>query len=620
MNIFENNLKSYSYVNKYIEQLEDEEIVTEQEDRPLVNEPLYNSNRIFYLGIDLFDFDFINEMVDKMSEKSIVILWYLKPKHLNYMLGKYDFSDLDTQIIFMCGEVDDDAMMSLNSWLLKRYAYNLTNIQPIVKLRDDVEYIRSSREVLKFINDFRGNYKFQLGNDLNDTLIGIRNRIINLPKYCENPGFDEFINKHEKDLKGKPAIIVSSGPSLDLNVHQLKYYQDKVIIFSADCSLQTLEKHEIVPHFVGSVERVFVTYEVFYQNKKIPQGTTYVGPAVVRPEILDSLDQPFLSVFKERDQFGTWLDNITGGVKGSVWSGTSVAHMLTSLAHKMGCYPITLIGQDLAYTKDGVSHTASAEVIEKVDVKDVELYVESINGEQLPSTFLWKNFLSVFEAMIREDNISIIDATEGGAKITGTEIMTLKEVLEAHAKTPLIDIRKAVNEMKVSQKYFTESLLNGHQAIKDLIQLFDDLQVDLDEAIKMNAESIESLNSGLKTQEQLDKIYDSLEFVEHEIVKRISKVAQLMMMYQYPIFKVSGWINSIPEAEFTVENIHLNLHYHRAMLDIMNLYNKKALRTLLDGINGYENELRCREITFDSFEMNGYENILIDKAYEIHLD
>ncbi|WP_373845633.1 6-hydroxymethylpterin diphosphokinase MptE-like protein, partial [Clostridium sp.] len=87
---------------------------------------------------------------------------------------------------------------------------------------------------------------FMLGNDMEDTIIGIENNFTNMKKLIESPSIECVKDKY-KDI---PAIIVSAGPSLDKNISELKRAEGKALIIATDAVLTTLKNHGIVPDAV----------------------------------------------------------------------------------------------------------------------------------------------------------------------------------------------------------------------------------------------------------------------------------------------------------------------------------------------------------------------------------
>jgi hypothetical protein len=115
--------------------------------------------------------------------------------------------------------------------------------------------------------------------------------------------------------------------------------------------------------------------------------------------------------------------------------GWSCANVALAYAAYAGCSPIILIGQDLAYT-DGKMHSDESHKgfrgANDASTSD-GVMVEDIYGNMVLSRkntyILFKNFI---ENIIVAQNLDVIDATEGGAKIIGTKVMTLREVLDTY--------------------------------------------------------------------------------------------------------------------------------------------------------------------------------------------
>jgi hypothetical protein len=72
----------------------------------------------------------------------------------------------------------------------------------------------------------------------------------NLAAYVETPSVNELKDQY----KGRPAIIVSAGPSLRKNKHQLRDAQGKAVIIAVQTILQPLLEMGIEPQFVTSLD------------------------------------------------------------------------------------------------------------------------------------------------------------------------------------------------------------------------------------------------------------------------------------------------------------------------------------------------------------------------------
>ncbi len=109
-------------------------------------------------------------------------------------------------------------------------------------------------------------------------------------------------------------------------------------------------------------------------------------------------------------------------------TGGSVATTALDVAIRMGGNPIIFVGQDLGFTdnKSHSSKTYSRRIFESQGLREVEdIYGNTIQTSKNLYIYLrWiKNRIS------EENNMEFIDATEGGARIRGTKIMKLRDIV-----------------------------------------------------------------------------------------------------------------------------------------------------------------------------------------------
>src|SRR5690606_28411622 len=111
--------------------------------------------------------------------------------------------------------------------------------------------------------------------------------------------------------------------------------------------------------------------------------------------------------------------------------GASVANASLAIAAYLGCNPIIFLGQDLAYT-DGKHHADSCGGTTLKEDDDL-IEVEGIDGNKVFTNSVWHTFLMWMEKfIIHNPNKTYIDATEGGAKIHGTDIIPLRQAIEKY--------------------------------------------------------------------------------------------------------------------------------------------------------------------------------------------
>ncbi|MBC2400058.1 motility associated factor glycosyltransferase family protein [Clostridium tetanomorphum] len=533
----------------------------------------------------------LDELLKKIGEKSIIVVVERNIKLLAEVLKFKNYSEAikKHKIFFATGELEDKNLFQSISTIMRFYSFNIVSMQEVTFDVFDIDYNLYTNEVAKYINNYKDTYYFALGNDVDDTLLGIKNRFDNIPRYIRNPGLNDLKKEFGDVYKNKPAIIIASGPSLNKNIHFLKQAKGKALLLACDGSMASLKKNNIVPDAVGSVERVYKTYEAFYKGKQFDDNIVLTAPAVVKKEIPDTFENKILSFFKD-EAYARWFNDAILD-KGNVWCGASVAQMLFGLAHELGCNPIILVGQDLAYSETGVSHVEEAEVKEQVSLEKVEVYVEGINGEKLPSTYIWQKFLVIYEEALRATDRKIIDATEGGALIRGSEIKTLKETIEQYCKEHIPSLRQCVNSIEISEEFIEKASKNIIKLSNFEIKKMELFKKRAEIALEKNSKSMKQMLIGIKTQKQLDEIYDLIEYVENKIVKRIFAYPTIKLLLQFLIYRAAYKISKIEEKSFNEKSLKINLEVHKEMLTDIVKFAEKAIKVFEDGIKNVENNL-----------------------------
>ncbi|WP_236900456.1 motility associated factor glycosyltransferase family protein [Clostridium estertheticum] len=229
------------------------------------------------------------------------------------------------------------------------------------------------------------------------------------------------INKLKNIFDGRPAIVVSAGPSLEKNIHMLREVQEQFIIITGGRTLKTLLDEGITPDFVCTIDPGETSYTILEKvlHSKVPLVFCEISNCKIVKEY--SGKKIFFKTSDSEDitadLLGIEVDNLK--------QGGSVAHTCIGLAEYLGCREIIFVGQDLAYTNNKY-HSENAKHNEGNSIsKDVEyLYVDDIYGEKVPTTRVMDFYRKNIEQMIiANKDITFINSTEGGANIKGTLIL-----------------------------------------------------------------------------------------------------------------------------------------------------------------------------------------------------
>ncbi len=274
-----------------------------------------------------------------------------------------------------------------------------------------------------------------------------RNVANNFATYLATPPIDELRSR----FSGFPAIVVSAGPSLKKNMHHLADAKGKAVIIAVQSTLKPLFAAGIVPDFVCSLDYHELSRQ-FYEGIDDFQDVHLVAEPKAHHSVIDAFGGPVSLLNSSFAQ--TCLADAHGSRDG-LRAGASVAHLAFYLAEYMECNPIVMVGQDLALT-DHVYHAPGMPIHEvwrgelnrfcTMEMKEWERIVRSkpmlrkiknCDGEDVYTEDLMFNYLEQFEKDIARSAGRIIDATEGGARIQGCELMTLREVINQNCTRPI---------------------------------------------------------------------------------------------------------------------------------------------------------------------------------------
>ncbi|WP_257070199.1 motility associated factor glycosyltransferase family protein [Campylobacter jejuni] len=410
-------------------------------------------------------------------------------------------------------------------------------------------YERFHEDVLelnkKLVQDFK-DFILSHGNDPLDALQGIEQFVYNLPQMITHPSYKELLSKR-KGISDT-AIIVSTGPSLTKQLPLLKKYASKATIFCADSSYPILAKHGIKPDYVLSLERIPLTSEFFNNDfGEFDKDILFVLKSYVHPhttKYLQKNNRNFMLV----STYASFINYLKLDDFGYFNMGFSVANMNFLLAIHLKHKNIVLIGQDLAYAKDGLSHTKDYSNLDKHEghfQRDKNKYTTQAYGDngKVESSFVWTLFRHNFEQDVANAKknyyITTYNCTEGGARIEGTiekpflwacENLLDKDLNKPFEKLEPLSLNKQ-NEFLLKAYYkvyqsikhcrdFSKILSNDFNNIQNIYLNLNKKENDLNLAIR----KIDEFKNKLENIKQMQDLYEILQPLRTQFELNLARI------------------------------------------------------------------------------------------------
>ncbi|MGE3165915.1 MAG: motility associated factor glycosyltransferase family protein [Planctomycetota bacterium] len=284
--------------------------------------------------------------------------------------------------------------------------------------------------------------------------LSLENQSRNLRYYVASPGIAPLAGL----LQGRPAVIVAAGPSLRRNIEQLRDAVGKVTIIAVSTALQRLLSHGIRPDLTVLIDYHDVSRRYFegltpdqappmvVETKATPAGVSgYCGPHLFCNDLF----------------FNTLFEGLFGD-KGTLPASSTVAHAAFHVARFMEADPIVFVGQDLAYS-GGFMHVPGTAIQTQVfpqthrfysmETRELEYYltnrptftkVPGIPSGEVPTCDVFLTYLKEFELLFADHPGTVIDATEGGARMAGTKVEPLREVLSRYRDANRPDVARLI--------------------------------------------------------------------------------------------------------------------------------------------------------------------------------
>jgi hypothetical protein len=308
-------------------------------------------------------------------------------------------------------------------------------------------HVAFHEEIRKLLGDFVTFARLQMVTLLRNARITCKNLLFNMPTYVSWPGVEVLAGRG----RGYPAILVAAGPSLARNIDQLAELRRYGVLIAVQTVFKNLLARGIQPHFVTSLDFHEISAQFF-------RGLSDVGDCALVAEpkatwhVMDAY--PGRKHLLHNDLYDRLLQD-AAPERGRIKPGSTVAHLAFYLAEYLGCDPIILVGQDLSFSEGlyypagmpieqvwqpelGRFYTVEMKQWERiVRARHVLRKVKDIHGRDTYTDEQLFIYAEQFQSDFAGSAARVIHATEGGMRLAGTEVLTLREAAARFCRRPL---------------------------------------------------------------------------------------------------------------------------------------------------------------------------------------
>lgn len=440
------------------------------------------------------------------NSKGVVIVYEPNLEILRVTLELVDFTkELSQKNIFVASDMD-----SFKNLFMIKFSYGANSTFVFLSSYKQL-YESEISKVFTQIELITGICKADYNTVKASVAASINMMFENLPYTLEQTPLNELKDRY----KGKTALIVSAGPSLDLNIETIKKHRKKVVIFCVGTAMKALIKNGITPDFLNLMEVHDCSGQV--------DGLDLTGVNL----ILEPYTHTAIHKLKTKRKFSFAASSSPANICWSKLTGVdispytakgSVSYEALYCAKILGFSRIILVGQDLAYvnnqcySKDSAYSELAYDINPEtnqveVKIKDYENYIDSllptdlngltkqnyrdfasyklnnlnttmyyvdgIRGDKLPTQGGYATFIEHFREFAAEHGyLELINSSMIGANIQGFNNVPLEEALTFD--TP-IEIKPdfSLNKHFYDNKKVLENLTREEALLKKILKEFE---------------------------------------------------------------------------------------------------------------------------------------------------
>lgn len=391
------------------------------------------------------------------------------------------------------------------------------------------------------------------------------------------------LGRAEGAFRGKPAVVVAAGPSLDKQLPLLREMQDRVLVIAIGQTARALREAGIEPDLVHVLESRDVSHQLR------DAGPTEELCVALSPDAHHALyDVPTRARFVVPTGGSPMCGWIMQAIEepATTLSGGTVAQGAVGMALMLGASPIVLIGQDLAFTDGRAYAKGSAYDFVQVELdeqgscrftnmkqkvgllgdRDLDqigdesktgrvVWVDGWHeGERVPTWRAYASFLEQYRQIgeyLGALGVELVNCTEGGARIHGVSHRPFREVLEAHATEPF-DARDRL--LAIHDDTRCHDLGDFAPSIAEARRVLDQVESSARKAIAFARRTRDRL-LGARNDQQRVEILRGLARHEKRIRRALERIPWLDALVQPEIYNAIAAFRRTERLEPTDEDL-----------------------------------------------------------------
>ncbi|MFJ7921354.1 6-hydroxymethylpterin diphosphokinase MptE-like protein [Lysinibacillus fusiformis] len=331
-------------------------------------------------------------------------------------------------------------------------------------------YERLFPEQIDYFNQSFKQFLIMTGNDIATVMEFSQRWTINSIKNLQYIVESQSIFEKKAFFKGKPAIIVSAGPSLNEELANLKYIKENGLayIFAVGSATKVLIDNSIFPDAVCTYDPQQHNYRLFeeiYKNriKSIPM----IYATTVGHETLDQYSGPLFSFITTQDNLTLQL--LEKQQKSVIYDAPSIAVITLQLLNVLEVSKIILVGQNFAFKQnkfyaDGIERYDKEKrgyldnTVQQQD-KATIIEVEDVHNRKVSTNAHFQQMKADMEIVLKLTQVPTINTTQGGAKIEGTNFKSLRAVIEEELDQKVVNeqwYQTSVEKQKLNGKILNQ--------------------------------------------------------------------------------------------------------------------------------------------------------------------